>query len=97
MLELRTILDFVWKQRLLLRAEADELRAKADELWAEAEGQRAKAEGQRAKAEGLRAKADELWAEAVLTLCGDITLRWILRPEKNDHMCELGNGEIFEP
>ena len=69
MLELRTILDFVWKQRLLLRAEADE----------------------------LRAKADELWAEAVLTLCGDITLRWILRPEKNDHMCELGNGEIFEP
>ncbi len=45
----------------------------------------------------LRAEGDKLRAESVLCCRGNITTRWIYRPQADDFACELETGEVFEP
>ena len=82
-IELKTALDFVWKNRLVLWAEGDKLWAEGNKLWAE---------GNKLKAEG-----DKLWAEAVLSFCGNVTIQWRWAEGKQSPACELECGLIFEP
>ena len=68
-----------WIARLKLRAEGDKIRAEGDKL--------------RAEGNKLRAEGDKLWAEAILSVYGNITLKWGY--VKNTRTCTLGNGEVY--
>lgn len=84
-------LNFIWKKRLKLRADGDELCAEGDKLHAK--GNKLHAKGNKLYAEGnkLYAESNKLWAEAILKLYGDINIDW------NGHNeCKLETGEIFK-
>ena len=109
--ETKKFLQFNWNIRLKLRteglklwAEANKLRTEANKLYAEAnklraEGDKLRAEGVKVWAEGdkLWVEANKLWVETILEFCGNITLKWEWRNEKNANACILGTGDVFEP
>ena len=92
-------LKIKWGMRLKLHARGNKLHAQGDALWARGDTLRAKgavlwAKGAVLWARGdtLRARGDALWAEAVLTVKGNIKIKWTGEDSRD---CELETGEYF--
>ena len=81
MTDRRLALLFDWQLRLQLYAEGNKLLAKG----------LLRAEGRKLLAEG-----DLHWANAVLQVCGNITMGWENWNVKHQsYECHLGTGEVF--
>ena len=84
--DVRAELKIAWESRAKLMAEGAKLMAEGDKL--------------RAEGDKLRAEGDKLWAEVIIRICGNITIKWVYikTVSYNDlYRCELGNGMTFEP
>ena len=100
-------LETQWIARLRLRAEGRKLWAQGSKLWAEGghlrteggklsyEGSQLISEGNKLWAEGdnLHAKGNKLWAEAILSVHGNMPIQWKWRDIILD--CYMKNGEIY--